>query len=208
MAWSWSGWARAGADFDQITAVRPDQIDLSIQFLSNLFGSMGGLLPLTGANQLTGLIFHTFNTGIFSIGMLFVTYTVTVGVISSAESGEALGQKLRTNSTLLRQIIGTSFLAPQFNGYCGLQVLVMWFVLNGVYLANHMWGAVLNASKIYGNVLVSVYNPSERGTKALETSPLNMSVKGIEGGVGLASSLFRSQVCYHALLKKECSENY
>lgn len=152
----------------------PSSGDISVMMLSKLFG---GLVGNGGADPLKDLI-STFNGAILAIGGILVAYTIFAGTIGTAHDGEMLGKKFSSVWVPIRTALGTALVIP-VNGYCGMQMLVMWLVLQGIGLADTVW-----ASLVQGNALTTgVIN--------------NASVKTPEI-TNLANAMLKASVCLRA----------
>ena len=148
--------------------------DLSVQMLGKLFG---GLVGNGGADPLKDLI-TTFNGAVLAIGGILVAYTIFAGVIGTAHDGQMLGKKFSSVWVPIRTALGTALVIP-INGYCGMQMLVMWLVLQGVGLADTVWGSLVQGDALMtGSIQASSY-------KSPET-------------VKLANSIAKASICIHA----------
>lgn len=128
--------------------------DVSLSFLRLIFGSVSG--QLTGAaNQLVGEMFRVFNIGVLVITGALISYTVVTTVVnSSKDANQASGNNLNP-WVLARVVTGSSLLIPSFSGYSGVQVIVMWAVVQGVGFANTMWGRAVDIVQKQGGVFTS-----------------------------------------------------
>lgn len=157
----------------------PTSGDLSVMMLSKLFG---GLTGSGGADPLLNLI-TSFNSAVLAVGGILVAYTIFAGTIGTAHDGQMLGKKFSSAWVPLRTAIGTALVIP-INGYCGMQYIVMWLVLQGVGMADQVW-----QSAVSGN--------------ALQTAAVSYSVKGNAEIQKLANDIFKSAVCTIASEKNE-----
>lgn len=126
------------------------QPDKSITLLGAIFGNLGSWSstdnPLsTGISTLNGVI-------LVVVGIL-VTYTIVVAVLNTAQDGEFMGKKMSSAWIPIRVALGTALLLPMFgSGYCMIQVLVAWFISQGVGFANSAWNGYILTR---GNTIVS-----------------------------------------------------
>ncbi len=153
--------------------------DKSLQYLAFLFGYMNGVIPVVGAGvtdtgtglmtpsagvafggtgvsiTLMGTMFQTFNATILAVAVLMVVYTMVMGVLLTAHEGEFMGksQKFHSLWTPVRIVFGIASLVPTTTGYCILQLVMMWVIVQGVGAADTLWTTVLN----YVNVMGSPY---------------------------------------------------
>lgn len=127
--------------------------DQSIYYLGRIFGQVGTVLPGTGPIILS-VMFKVFNTAILGIGALVVTYTTVVGILNTAAEGEFLGKHWHSIWVPLRTVIGIAGLFPMKSGYCAMQVLIMWVILQGVGAADSVWNAAINYFRGGGSITV------------------------------------------------------
>jgi defect-in-organelle-trafficking protein DotA len=112
--------------------------DQSILYLGQIFGNVGAGLSGTGPTLLANM-FKTFNTMLLVVGVIFVVYTTVMGVIATAHEGEFMGKKWNSIWIPLRMIMGIVALVPTKSGYCAIQVVIIWLVVQGVGAADSVW---------------------------------------------------------------------
>jgi len=117
--------------------------DQSIFYLGQIFGNIGGVLPVTNGPLLLGVMFKVLNTAALSVGAMIVVYTTVAGLLSTASEGEFLGKKWSGLWVPIRTVLGIIGLFPSSGGYCAIQVIIMWLILQGVGLADTLWTTVL-----------------------------------------------------------------
>ncbi len=151
--------------------------DKSLQYLAFLFGYMNGVIPVVGAGvtdassgivspaagvafggtgvsiTLMGTMFQTFNGIILAVAVLMVVYTMVMGVLLTAHEGEFMGksQKFHSLWTPVRIVFGIASLVPTTSGYCILQLVMMWVIVQGIGAADTLWTTVLNYVNIMGS---------------------------------------------------------
>src|SRR3990167_8732697 len=119
--------------------------DQSVNYLATLFGSVGTVLTNPNAGiSLIGTMFQTFNTMALTIAGAMVVYITVMGVLSSASEGEFMGKKFTNMWVPIRMVFGIAGLVPVSGGYCTIQIIIMWIVLQGVGAADSLWNTVLN----------------------------------------------------------------
>ncbi|MCD6039352.1 MAG: hypothetical protein K0S27_752 [Gammaproteobacteria bacterium] len=118
--------------------------DQSIFYLGQIFGNIGGVLPVTNAPLLLSVMFKVLNTAALSVGAMIVVYTTVAGLLSTASEGEFLGKKWSGLWVPVRTVLGIVGLFPSSGGYCAIQVIIMWLILQGIGLGDTLWTAVLN----------------------------------------------------------------
>ena len=112
--------------------------DISIQYLRQVFGTVGNVL-LGSSNQLLGQLFSIFNTGVMIFVGYFISYTVFTTVMKTADQGSSGGMGGGgglSGFVIIRIIGGVTLLVPQFQGYSMIQIAVMYSVIQGVGLAD------------------------------------------------------------------------
>lgn len=119
--------------------------DISVKILSQIFG---GLMPDGGTNAFGGAI-STFNGAVLIVGGILATYTLLAGTLGTAHDGEMLGKKFSSVWIPIRYALGTALVLPVLSGgYCIMQQLVMWCILQGVGLANSVWLSYLSSPNL------------------------------------------------------------
>src|SRR5262245_50783362 len=133
--------------------------DKSLQYLAQIFGYMNGVIPIpnsmlgqttaSGASpsgtslSLFGSMFQTFNGVVLVVGALIVVYTTIVGIISTAHEGEFMGKKFNNIWIPIRVVMGIAALIPTGSGYSGIQIIMMWVIVQGIGAADVLWSTVL-----------------------------------------------------------------
>ncbi|HEV2613500.1 MAG TPA: type IVB secretion system protein DotA [Gammaproteobacteria bacterium] len=129
--------------------------DLSVIYLSNMFGQVDGVLFGTGS-QLAGALFGVYNGAILVLGGIVVMYTFLMGTIKTAHEGEMLGQSKEWSSiwTPLRTVAGIALLIPKASGYSFIQIFIMWAIVQGIGVADSMWNVALDYL-LKGGIVIS-----------------------------------------------------
>lgn len=163
----------------------PFTTDYSVSALQSVFGSMGSVLPGRG-NQLLGLVMGIFNAcWIVAIG-LGVIYLIYDSLLHSAQHGEGIVGHGGKKSVL--KIIGVCFgfclaLPSSATGYSLAQNGVMWLVIQGVGVADKVYGKVYDYF-MAGGVVVTMEKP-----KAADVDTL----------IAPATVMLKSQICLYKL---------
>ena len=111
--------------------------DLSLSMLLQpVFGSLFGG---SGDGPL-GEAILIFNTCCLTIGGLLAAYTMVFGTMQTAHEGEMLGKKWSSMWVPIRLVLGTAALVP-IKGYCFAQMLVAYFAIQGIGIADSVWQA-------------------------------------------------------------------
>lgn len=178
-------------------SLAPPPTDVSVIFLSNLFGVVDGVLHGTGS-QIMGNMFMVFNAGVLGLGGIVIMYTLIVSTMNTAQEGQMLGQKWSSIWVPLRSTAGLALLMPKASGYCVMQIFVMWVVVQGVGAADKVWNAALNYLNRGGVIIQGQVNPS---TMLLSgNSAVAKGAAGILAGqvcmLGLQNQLAAQQKAY------------
>ena len=110
--------------------------DASMSVLGQLFGNVGTVLA--GNSMIVSKMFKYFNNGILAFTTVLLTYTMITTIIDTANDGKALGNKFNY-FTIIRSGMGLASLVPFVNGYCAVQIVIMWTIIQGVGFANYLW---------------------------------------------------------------------
>lgn len=130
-------------------------LDQSVSVLYNIFGApINSLLGVQdagaqvskadsayGGNLLT-MVLSYFNSMVLIIVAAIFIYVVAVGTVHTARDGKFLG-RLDTHWTPTRLIFGPTMIFP-VKGFSLIQMLVMWIILVGVNIADHVWQYAVN----------------------------------------------------------------
>ena len=136
----------------------PPPTDVSVIFLSNIFGVVDGVLSGTGS-QIMGTIFGVFNAAVLALGGIVIMYTLMVSTVNTAHEGQMLGQKWSSMWVPVRSTLGLSLLIPKASGYCLMQTFFMWVVVQGVGAADKIWEAALGYLNRGGVIVQQQINP-------------------------------------------------
>lgn len=114
------------------------ETDLSKKlFLDKLFPELTGA---GGVSQLAAPI-GAFNSAVLIVAGILVFYTLLAGTLSTAHDGELLGKKWSSMWIPIRTTLGAAAIMPTFGGFSLVQAMVIWLALQGVGIANQVWGA-------------------------------------------------------------------
>jgi len=126
--------------------------DQSVIYLGQIFGMISpDVLMPDSASMLFGVLFKVFNTSMLTLGAAIVIYTTIVGLLKTAQEGEFLGKQWSSLWVPLRTVFGIAALFPLPTGYSAIQVIFMWFIMQGVGAADSLWSAVINYNIIAGS---------------------------------------------------------
>ena len=167
----------------------PPPGDISVIFLGNIFGIVDGVLHGTGS-QIMGAMFGVFNAAVLALGGIVIMYTLIVGTMNTAHEGQMLGQKWSSIWIPVRSTIGLALLIPKASGYCLMQVMIMWVVIQGVGAADKVWNAALNYLNRGGVIIQAQMDPAK-----------SLNAAGSEIATG-ASVILAANVCMAGLQKQ------
>lgn len=141
--------AGTGSDFfgGMLSFFSVPHSDESMALLGMLFGGMGEVLP--GAPSVMGAMFAKFNASILVLTTLVFLYTMLMGLVSTAQDGEFLGKKYSSVWTPIRVVTGIGLLVPLKSGYCVLQIVLMWCVIQGIGAADTVWNAAVDFIELH-----------------------------------------------------------
>jgi hypothetical protein len=120
--------------------------DQSVFYLSHIFGLVGTLFApdtSTPLPTLPSMMFSALNTTALILGTLLVVYVTVIGVLATAHEGEFMGKKWSGMWIPIRMVMGIVGLFPTKSGYCAIQLIIMWIILQGVGAADQLWDVVL-----------------------------------------------------------------
>lgn len=107
------------------------------------------MIPLFDPDQSPfATISSVFLGGVLAIGGVLAAYTVIHGTISTAHDGEVLGKRWSAVWIPLRTAIGVAMVAPIKNGFCAIQIIVVWLATQGIGLADYAWSAWVDDGNI------------------------------------------------------------
>ncbi len=172
----------------------PTQQDLSMHYLSMIFGVVDGVLHGTGS-QILGKMFSTFNSAILLMSAVIITYIFITSILNTAHEGEFLGRKWSSIWVPLRTVTGIGLLLPKASGYSMIQVLVMWVIVQGVGAADHLWKTTLDYLQQSGAVVQAEQNIN------------GGSVDNSAFFTKVIAPIFKSEVCMLALQQAEAKQN-
>lgn len=129
--------------------------DKSFEMLQYIFGDMVTALAqgadpntVNSASNVLATMFGFFNSGLLIVGALLVTYIAIVGVMNTANDGEAMGKDWSSVWTTARIVTGGAILLPTTSGFSFIQLFVMTVTLWGVGLANGVYRTGMTTSVI------------------------------------------------------------
>lgn len=154
--------------------------DKSMEYLGMIFGTVPGT-PIAKPDAMFGNLMYIFNQTVFALGIIVIIYTTFIGTLNTAQEGQFLGSnKWHPIIVPARAAAGIYLLLPTATGYNWIQILVMWFIVQGVGAANAIWSLALTGDVTAGSTSTSV-----NSTRDVEFANAEETV----------NSIFNSVVC-------------
>lgn len=184
----------------------PDAIskatDLSVNYLSQIFGTVGNVLT-GGGSQMMGQLFYVLNNGILLVASVIIAYAVLISTVRLASEGVTMAQGKSTLFTIMKLSIGIALLIPSpSTGYSTLQAIVMRVVVQGVGLADSIWDKGLD----YLNKGGLVWEKPTGGANGNSQTNLvsNNNITALYSS-GLGAQIFANEVCMYG--SRDLSDN-
>lgn len=159
----------------------PPNTDKSVNYLGQIFGTVGGVVHGT-SGQLLSELFRVFNYGMVILASCIMVYTIIISVINTAQEGEFMGKKMNSTWVVFRAVAGIGILVPKYSGYSLIQVFIMWVAVQGVGLADKTWDRAVDYLGDGG----VVYAPPAQNVN---------SAGGMPKTFDTAVQIFNSEVC-------------
>lgn len=178
-------------------SLTPSANDLSISYLSTIFGVVDGVLHGTGS-QILGTMFGAFNSIILVMASTILSYVLFTSILNTSHEGEFLGKKWSSIWIPLRTVGGIGLLLPKATGYSFIQILVMWVVVQGVGAADEVWNVTLNYINRNGSIIEPIQSlDPKKGAGANNTFLIDK-----------AGSILKSEVCMLAVQNALTNQYY
>ena len=162
--------------------------DQSVFYLGQIFGNIGIALVGTGPTLLPTM-FKVFNSALLVLGTFLVAYVTVAGVLKTAQEGEFMGKHWNSLWMPLRMLMGIAGLVPTSSGYCAIQIIMMWIIMQGIGAADSVWIGAVGYFKA-GGTLYPASPAASSYVDAAGTFPSTLS------------SLFQNLVCQAAITKQ------
>lgn len=143
----------------------PSSDDTAIQMMIGIFGPAFARAagveapPGTATASMLSEAFRYFNSGVLLFGAIIVLYVTVMGVVNTANDGEALGRKWSTFFTPLRTFSAAALLIPTSSGYAAIQLLMFYIVAASIGFASNLWKSTANfilADEVDRQIITSV----------------------------------------------------
>lgn len=152
--------------------------DKSMQVLAAMFGKLESFGP-SSSDAFVNVVL-TFNSAVLIIGGVLIAYTIVIGTIGTAHDGEMLGKKLSSAWVPIRTAMGTALVLPIIGGgYCVMQAIVGWLIVQGIGLADKVWGTYMSSDSIAKTVVIGLERPQVKDF-AWKTMSSLICMKGYE----------------------------
>lgn len=171
--------------------------DLAGSVLSNAVGQAFYSNPGTagsGSGSTLGSMFATFNAGLLAVGVFWFSYNVVAGTVQTAEGGEFMGQRFSTVWMPIRFCVGIFSLIPAFNGFCGAQVIMMYFAKMGIGLANLLTIAALSSMTNFNSAGANIQQDATATAQAMFIS--NVCMQAVAADTNQSSPVVDSMGSY------------
>lgn len=182
--------------FASATAVS-NHTDLSLNYLSEIFGTVGNVLQ-GSSGQMFGHLLYKFNEGIIVVAGMWLAYSVFTIVWRASSEGSFMGQNKSVPILFLRVALGFGLLIPNpSTGYNLLQDTVMKITVAGVGLADQTWDYALDYLQEGGAVWTK---PTTSGASDIIVNSdfidgMVGSSIGSSGPAAYLPSVFANEVC-------------
>lgn len=153
--------------------------DKSMEYLGMALGTIPGTPIVSTEAGVVGKIIYVFNQVVFILGILIIGYTTLVGTLQTAQEGEFLGKSWHPVLVPLRAAFGIYLLLPSASGYNLIQMIVMWFIVQGVGAANALWTEVITYNSEKGNILASQRDQGQVGMIGINNLVRNIYLSNV-----------------------------
>ncbi len=161
-----------------------------VGLLQKIFGD-GVVDPLSmlssggGGGSILGSMFSIFSLCVMSLGAIYMTYAILMSVSRTAHEGEFAGKKFDGVWTPIRMLIGFASLVPAFGGWALCQVLMIWFAVMGVGIANMTWTTAIDYVAAGGSLSQPTATPASKDL-ARDVLLANLCVESANAGYFMA----------------------
>lgn len=147
-------------------------------FGDNFFDAIGTTGEADDGNPMAKM-FSVFNKALIAVALFWFAFNAAAATVQTAEGGEFMGKRFSSTWIPIRFGIGITSLVPIFGGFCGAQLIFMWFAKMATGLANIM-------------TLVAI--PTMSGP----AYSVNNAITGSNPSVAI-EQLFKSEICYQSV---------
>lgn len=144
---------------------------IAMDFLRALFGG-SGVFGYSLSSDAFSAVIEVLNGSAMIIGGILIAYTIFAGTLGTASDGEMLGKKFSSVWLPIRTALGAALVLPiGASGYCVMQMIVGWLIVQGVGMGDAVWTAYTSASNLTATSTVGLQRPqaSELGYTAFQS---------------------------------------
>ena len=116
--------------------------DMSVSYLSQIFGVVGTVLP-GGSGNMFGALMSAFNKGVMVIAAVILGYNTVFIILRFTTEGTLMAPNKNSFLIMFRIAAGFSLLIPMNSGYNVLQTTMMAIVKSSVSFADTVWEGAL-----------------------------------------------------------------
>ena len=179
-------WILAAILLPEIAFADIAQSDLTLQASDKSKILFFDLLAVGETSSPLAGVLSVFNSAVLIVGGLIAGYTIFAGTLNTANDGELLGRKWSGPWLPIRTALGSALILPVFNGFCAMQMLVIWLAMQGSALANLAW-----------NEFATTYGNSTKLHSVIQTERL----------FSVAVNMLNSNVCHQVIAAKSAQMN-
>ncbi|WP_454727708.1 MULTISPECIES: DotA/TraY family protein [Cupriavidus] len=175
----------------------PQQGDAAVDMLRLVFGSvMDNIVPgvekaaVTASSSMLAAAFRYFNSGVLMFGTLILTYVTVMGIVNTANDGEALGKRWSTFYTPLRTFTAAAALIPGSSGYAGIQIVMLIFVTYSIGFASNMWTSIneyVMGTNVAKEAVKSIVKDPNFDSLALNALRMSLCANGVNAAMASVS---------------------
>jgi conjugal transfer/type IV secretion protein DotA/TraY len=175
----------------------PQAGDAAVEMLKLVFGPvMDAIVPgiqQTATTPSSGMLaeaFRMFNSGVLMFGSLIVTYVTMMGIVNTANDGEALGKRWSTFYTPLRTFSAAAALIPGSSGYAAIQVMMLIIVSYSIGFASTMWKGLneyMLGTNVANEAVKSIVKDPGFDSIAVNAMRMTLCAKGINAAMAAVS---------------------
>lgn len=135
----------------------PAPNSLAVQIVDAIFGKLHG----GGVDAFAGIM-TVWNSSVLCIGGLLFGYTLIAITIGTAQDGEMLGKKFSSAWLPIRYCLAPALIMPVINGYCVMQFIVYWLVIQGIGLADKVWEQAVQSNNVSQTAAAGIMRPATK----------------------------------------------
>ena len=146
--------------------------DLSVRFLSQIFGQVVYLPGFDANHPLLSALFWAFNIGVLGLLAVRIGWNIITQTLLASTAGDQISTKIKPMTTI-RSLGGILLLLPGSSGYSMVQVLMLTIVVQGVGLATSCGLLVWISLRA---TMVNLLSPSIQANKMAALIPTNRNL--------------------------------